>query len=138
MFESYITKAWYRDTYPSTNKFADQDAALDSAIFEASRVVDQQTFQRSTCFDDMAEDEQAAVMYAVGAQVDYLAGVGYDPEQMTSADFGGGFSIGKYSENAKADTRTVDAVSQKALKYLRAQNLTKNGFSDAPGTRGIT
>lgn len=131
MFDSYITKEWYRGTYPSVNKFTGQDAELDAAIFDASRIIDDQTHQRATCFDDMTEDEQTAIKYAVGAQVDYIAGVGFDPESVPSSDYNGGFSIGKYSENAKSgDARAQDVVSPKVLRYLRACNLTNPGFKD--------
>ncbi len=151
MFDSYITKEWYRDTYPCTNTFqagatatAAENAELDRAIFKACRVIDKVTYQRSALFNDveddevtyvMTDDERTAIMYAVGAQVDYLAGVGYNPQDMTSADYGGGFTVGKYSESAKGnDSRAKDTVSQDALDYLRAAGLTKNGFRDVPGT----
>jgi hypothetical protein len=151
MFDSYITRDWYRNTYPCTNTFQagetpteTENAELDKAIFKACRVIDKITFRRSTLFNDveddevtyvMTDDERTAIMYAVGAQVDYIAGVGYNPQDMTSADYGGGFTIGKYSESAKGnDSRAQDTVSQEALDYLRAAGLTKNGFRDVPGT----
>ena len=151
MFDSYITKEWYRGTYPCINTFQAgatptdaENKELDRAIFKACRVIDKVTFQRSTLFDDveddgmtyvMTDDERTAVMYAVGAQVDYIAGVGYNPNDMTSADYGGGFTVGKYSESASgADSRALDTVSQDALEYLRSVGLTKNGFRGRPGT----
>lgn len=131
MFDSYITKTWYRDTYPSVNKFTSDDAGLDNAIFEASRTIDRLTFQRATLFDDMTDDEQDCIKYAVAAQVDYLAGLGYDPEDMSSSESSGGFALGKYSETAKSgDTRVDDKISAKAMRYLRVCNLSKNGFKD--------
>jgi hypothetical protein len=149
MFDSYITKEWYRGTYPCTNTFQAgeiptdaENAELDRAIFKACRVIDKVTFHRSTLFDEvqddgityvLTDDERTAIMYAVGAQVDYIAGIGYNPQDMTSADYGGGFTIGKYSESAKGDTRMQDVVSQEALDYLRIANLTKNGFKDHSG-----
>ena len=146
MFDSYITKDWYRSTYPCTNPFTGDDAGLDKAIAKASRVIDKVTFRRATLFNDveddettyvMTDDEREAIMYAVGAQVDYIAGIGYNPQDMTSADYGGGFTIGKYSDwhrsgSAKGDSRAQDTVSQDALDYLRAAGLTKNGFSKYP------
>jgi hypothetical protein len=150
--DSYITKTWYRTTYPCTNKFqagvtatAAEDAALEKAILKACRIIDKVTFQRSTLFDDLEDDGETyvltdeareAIEYAVGAQVDYIAGIGYNPQDMTSADYGGGFSIGKYSENAKGDSRAADAVSQEAMDYLRSVGLTKNGFRGRRGTVG--
>jgi hypothetical protein len=148
--DDYITKTWYRATYPCTNKFqagvtatAAEDAALEKAIFKACRMIDKVTFQRSTLFDEvesveetyvLTDEAREAIQYAVGAQVDYIAGVGYNPQDMTGADYGGGFSIGKYSENAKGDSRAADTVSQEALDYLRACGLTKNGFRGRRGT----
>ncbi|MFA5239805.1 MAG: hypothetical protein WC476_08895 [Phycisphaerae bacterium] len=101
------------------------------------------TFKRSTLFDDveddeityvMSDDERTAIMYAVGAQVDYIAGIGYNPQDMTGADYGSSYTVGKTSESAKGDTRNADTVSQEALEHLRAANLTKNGFSMSAGT----
>jgi hypothetical protein len=150
MFESYIDTEWYRDTYPCTNTFqagatptAAEDAALEKAISKACRIIDKVTFQRSTLFDELEDDGETyvltddareCIMYAVGAQVDYIAGVGYNPQDMTGADYGGGFTIGKYSESAKGDSRAVDTVSQEAMDYLRACGLTKNGFRGRRGT----
>ena len=142
MFDSYITPEWYRDTYPSVNKIPFGDE-LKRAIFNASRAVDRLTFRRATCFFDLAddgvtyvmtEDERTCIMYAVAAQVDYIAGIGYNPLDMTSADYGNGFTIGKYSENPNGDSRAQDAVSQEAIEYLRSCGLTKNGFKNQPGT----
>ena len=153
MFESYITKEWYRTTYPCTNTFqvgatpiTAENAALDKAIFKACRVIDKVTFKRSTLFNDveddevtyvMTDDERTAIMYAVGAQVDYIAGIGYNPQDMTGADYGSSYTVGKTSESAKGDTRNADTISQESLEYLRAANLTKNGFKMLPGTVGL-
>ncbi|MFA5424230.1 MAG: hypothetical protein WC374_10275 [Phycisphaerae bacterium] len=127
--DSYITKEWYRATYPCVNAFIDDDTGLTNAIFEASRVIDERTFQRATLFDDLDEATQEYIMYAVAAQVDFMAGI-EDPEMISGADYRGGVSIGKFSESVKSDTRIADAISPKAIKYLRLGILTKNGFKD--------
>jgi len=150
MIDSYIDVEWYRETYPCTNTFQAgvtpteaEDAELERAITKACHLIDKATYRRSTLFHELEDDEETyvmdddereAIMYAVGAQVDYIAGVGYNPQDMTGADYGGGFSIGKYSEGAKGDCRAADTVSQEAMDYLRACGLTKNGFRSRRGT----
>ena len=131
MFDDYITKAFYR-AYPAINPIADDDE-LDIAIAHASRVMDKITFQRATYKSEMTDDEVECLEYATAAQVDYIEGLGYNPADMSSADYNEGFSIGKYSSSGKTgeDLRNVDAVSETALGYLRACNLTENGFKDA-------
>lgn len=134
MFSSYIDRTWYRDIYPSVNKFTRDDTGLDKAIFNASRVIDKITYRRATLFDSMTADEQLCIKYAVAAQVDYIAGLGYEPIGESRSSHNGGFSIGKYSEQAVSqneDVRWQDQVSEQAMEYLRYCNLTLNGFSNS-------
>jgi len=130
MFDDYITKAFYR-AYPFINAITDDDE-LDTAIAVASRVMDKITFQRANYKSEMTDDEVECLEYATAAQVDYIKGLGYNPADMSSADYNEGFSVGKYSSSGgKGDLRSVDSVSEKAREYLRACNLTENGFKDA-------
>ena len=134
MFDSYITKDFYRETYPFVNAMT-VDAVLDKAIQVASRVIDKITFQRATYKDTLTADEQSCIEYATAAQIDYIEGLGYTPINMSGADYNEGFSIGKYSSSGvqkgiNIDARNIDNVSEKAREYLRVCNLTENGFSD--------
>lgn len=144
-YQSYITKDFYRNTYPSINKFAvdpqnpttEEDALLDAAIFDASRDVDQMTVQRATKFgtDDWDDDLTECLQYMTAAQVDYIAGIGYDPDTISKLEGSTGYRIGNYAENNApgvsfndGDFRQVEKISPKAKKYGRQCGLTYRGL----------
>lgn len=131
-FQVYADKVYYASPYLETEgETSIDDAILAKLLFRSSRFIDRLTYSRSTNFDNLSEDEQTAIKYAVCAQAEYefLNGDPYKKSLSGSSDklSIGSFSIEQGGKNSQGDSRQLDKVSPKAYEYLLNADLLFSG-----------
>lgn len=137
-YEVYANTAFYNNEYKEKTGAEELPAEETmSLLFKASRLVDRITLNRSQKFDELTEEQQTAIKYAVCAQAEYEYMNG-DSYKQTKTDSTASFSLGKFSYNNAGqnsgqshskDRRREDKVSPQTWDFLKMVGLTYRGVS---------